>query len=142
MRREKASANAPTANVHVRLGEKGTVITGMVRDARTGEKLPAMFEFYPTKFPNQGGSMSSGADYRIFIAPSTDYSLKISAPGYKSWSYASHHIWHRSLRLAPHAHLYLNVKLRPIHRFCGRLCTKSATPPKLFGIDSTPRRRL
>ena len=108
------TATIPTANIQVQLGEKGTVITGTIRDASTGEKLPAIFEFHPVKFPNQGGSMSSPADYRIFIAPSTDYSLKISAPGYKSWSYANHHIWHRSIRLAPHAHLYLNVKLKPL----------------------------
>lgn len=109
------SESVPTANIQVQLGERGTVITGTVRDARTGEKLLAIFEFHPVKLPNQGGSISSGADYRIFIAPATDYTLKISAPGYKSWSYASHHRWHTAIRLAPHGHLHLDVKLTPVH---------------------------
>jgi hypothetical protein len=106
------TAVVPSADVRVQLGEKGTVITGTVRDANTGEKLDAMFEYYQLKFPGQKSSMSSGADYRIFIAPSTDYGLKISAPGHQSWSYAHHRLWHRAIRLAAHSHLYLDVKLK------------------------------
>jgi hypothetical protein len=108
------SEKVPTATVKVQLGEKGTVITGTVRDAITGEKLDAIFEYHQMKFPDLKSSMSSGPEFRIFIAPSTDYSLKISAPGYKNWQYSAHHPLHRSLRLAPHAHLYLDVKLVPL----------------------------
>jgi hypothetical protein len=109
------SASVPTATVKVRLGEKGTVISGTVRDAITGEKLAAMFEYYQLKFPDRRSSMSSGADFRIFIAPLTDYNLTISAPGYKYWQYSADHPLHRSIRLAPHGHLYLEVKLNPTH---------------------------
>ncbi len=37
------SESVPTATVKVQLGEKGTVITGTVRDANTGENLNAVF---------------------------------------------------------------------------------------------------
>jgi hypothetical protein len=108
------TATIPTATVQVRLGEKGTVITGTVKDAITGENLEAGLVLHPLKSPSEGMSMSSRPEIRIFVYPLTDYSLEISAPGYEKWSYAEHHPWHKALRLAPRAHLYLDVKLNPL----------------------------
>jgi len=107
------TAKDPFATVKVRLGEKGTVITGMVRDATSGKPLDASFELHLLKFPNQSTWMSSPANFRIFIAPSKDYSLNVSAPGYRHWSYADHN-GSKPLRLAPRAHLHLDVKLEPL----------------------------
>jgi hypothetical protein len=108
------TAKDPFATVKVRLGEKGTVITGMVRDATNGKPVAASFELHLLKFPDQGMSMSSPANFRIFIAPSTNYSLKVSAPSYRDWSYAEHNR-SRPLRLALRAHLHLDVRLQPLN---------------------------
>jgi len=108
------TAKDPFATVKVRLGEKGTVIIGMVRDANSGKPLAAGFMLRLLKDPNQGMSMSSPPAFRIFVAPSTDYSLEVSAPGYRDWSYAEHNR-SRPLRLAPRAHLHLDVQLEPLN---------------------------
>jgi hypothetical protein len=108
------TARVPFATVKVRLGEKGTVITGMVRDATNGKHLAADFNLHLLEFPNQGMSMSSPANFRIFITPSRGYSLEVSAPGYRDWSYSEHN-QSRPLRLAPRAHLHLDVQLEPLN---------------------------
>jgi hypothetical protein len=109
------TAKVPFLTVKVQLGEKGTVITGMVRDASSGKPLAASFMLRLVKDPNQGMSSSSPPAFRIFVAPSTDYSLEFSAPGYKDWSYANHHSPSGPLRLAPRAHLHLDVQLEPLN---------------------------
>jgi hypothetical protein len=109
----RLTAKDPFATVKVRLGEKGTVITGIVRDASNGKPLAAGFELHLLKDPNQGMSMSSPPAFRIFVFPSTDYSLEVSVPGYKDWSYAEHNR-SRPLRQAPRAHLHLDAQLEPL----------------------------
>ena len=86
----------------------------MGRDANSGKPLAAGFMLRLLKDPNQGMSMSSPPAFRIFVAPSTDYSLEVSAPGYRDWSYAEHNR-SRPLRLAPRAHLHLDVQLEPLN---------------------------
>jgi hypothetical protein len=116
------TTSVPSATIQVRLGERGTVITGTVKDAITGEIIDAVFELHPSavfelhplEFSKQGLTMSSPTGFRIFVVPLTDYTLEISAPGYKHWVYADHHRWHKSFRLAPRAHLFLDVKLNPL----------------------------
>ena len=109
------TTSVPVVTVKVRLGERGALITGMVRDASNGEAVDPIFVLRPLKFPNAGMSMSSSAAFHIFIIPSTDYSFEVSAPGYKDWSYADHHNPHGPLRLAPRAHLQLDVQLQPLN---------------------------
>jgi hypothetical protein len=109
------TAKVPFVTVKVRLGEKGALITGMVRDAINGEAVDPIFVLRPLKFPNARMSMSSSAAFHIFIIPSTDYSFEVSAPGYKVWSYADHHNPHGPLRLAPRAHLHVDVQLEPLN---------------------------
>jgi hypothetical protein len=111
----KLTAKIPFVTVKVQLGERGTVITGTVRDAITGEALAAIFVLRPLKFPDRAMLMPSHASFRIFIAPSTDYNLEVSVPGYKDWFYADHHNRPGPLRLTPHAHLNLDVKLKPLN---------------------------
>ena len=111
----KLTAKIPFVTVKVQLGEKGTVITGTVRDASTGEALAAIFVLRPLKFPDRAMLMPSHSSFRIFIAPSTDYSLEVSVPGYKDWFYADHHNRPGPLRLPPRAHLHLDVQLEPLH---------------------------
>jgi hypothetical protein len=109
------TAKVPFVTVKVQLGEKGIVITGTVRDAITGEALAAIFVLRPLESPDQAMSMSSHARFCIFVAPSTDYSLEVSVPGYKDWSYADHHNRPGPLRLAPRAHLHLDVQLERLN---------------------------
>jgi hypothetical protein len=108
------TATIPALTVRVRLGEKGTVITGTVKDAITGEIIAAVFELHPSAVFELHPLNTIPADFRIFVFPLTDYSLEISAPGYKHWVYADHHHLHKSIRLAPRAHFRLDVKLQPL----------------------------
>jgi hypothetical protein len=109
------TTKVPVVTVKVRLGEKGALISGMVRDAINGEAVDPIFVLRPLKFPDARMSMSSSAAFQIFIIPSTDYSFEVSAPGYKDWSYADHHNPHGPLRLAPRAHLHVDVQLEPLN---------------------------
>lgn len=111
------TAKAPLLTVKVRLGEKAPVITGTVRDAIDGKPLDANFTVRSLKFPVRGMSMSmsSPSTFRIFITPSTDYILEVSARGYRDWSYAEQHNPPRPLRLARGAHLLLDVQLIPLN---------------------------
>jgi hypothetical protein len=108
------TAKDPSMTVKVKLWGKGTVITGMVRDAINGEPLAASFTLRPLRFPDRPMLMGSPAAFRIFIAPATDYSLEVSAPGYKNWSFSKQHNPSKPLRLARGAHLNLDVQLEPI----------------------------
>jgi hypothetical protein len=111
------TAKAPLLTVKVRLGEKAPVITGTVRDATSGKPLAANFTVRSLKFPDRGMSMSMSSPpaFRIFITPSTNYSFEVSAPGYRDWSYADQQNSSRPLRLAPRAHLRLDVQLEPLN---------------------------
>jgi hypothetical protein len=109
------TTKVPIVTVKVRLGEKGALITGMVRDATNGKAVDPIFVLRPLNFPDARMSMSSSAAFHIFIIPSTDYSFEVSAPGYKDWSYAAHHNPHGPLRLAPRAHLNVDVQLEPLN---------------------------
>jgi hypothetical protein len=109
------TTKVPIVMVKVRLGEKGALISGMVRDATNGEAVDPIFVLRPLKFPDARMSMSSSAAVHIFIIPSTDYSFEVSAPGYKDWSYVDHHNSHGPLRLAPRAHLHVDVQLEPLN---------------------------
>lgn len=110
------SANTPVRTVTVRLGERAPVVTGTVRDAVSGEPLNANFTVRALRYPDRGMSMSmsSPPTFRIFVTPSTDYVVEVSAPGYKIWSYSEHQSRPSPLRLAPHAHLHLDVRLEPL----------------------------
>jgi hypothetical protein len=108
------TAKVPFRTVKIHLGDKGSVITGMVKDAISRKPLAASFTLRPLRFPDRPMSMSSPAAFRIFIVPSTDYGFEVSAPGYKNWSFAEQYNPSRPLRLAPGAHLNLDVQLEPI----------------------------
>jgi hypothetical protein len=52
--------------------------------------------------------------FEFFIAPSTDYSLEVSANGYKNWSVADQYNASKPLHLGPGTHLNLEVNLEAI----------------------------
>jgi hypothetical protein len=104
----------PSVTVEIRLGLKGARIDWIVRDASTGKPVAARFTFRPLTAPERfvSGSFQPGAP--ILIPALTDFSLEVSADGYKTWSYADEHDPPQPLRLTPGADKRLDIKLQPL----------------------------
>jgi hypothetical protein len=102
----------PSVTAEIRLGLKGARIDWIARDASTGKPIPARFTFRPLQAPQR--FVSGYFEPIIFIPASIDFSLEVSADGYKTWSYASQYNPPQPLRLAPGAHVHLGVNLEPV----------------------------
>jgi hypothetical protein len=101
------SAREPTRAVVLRFGPKAGMITGTVRDERTGKPVPAGFTLKRLS-DSWVHEMSQPPNFRVLIPASEDFSLEASAEGYQTWESGS-----RPLRLEPGAQLHLDIKLRP-----------------------------
>jgi hypothetical protein len=110
----KLTPESPSVTAEVRLGLKGGAINWIVRDASTGKSVLASFTFRPLQDPMRVVSGAWPSSFRISIPASVDFSLEVSAAGYKTWSYAEQHHPPLPLRLAPGAHMLLDIKLEPI----------------------------
>lgn len=108
----RLTPESPSATVELQLGLKGGAINWVVRDASTGKPVAARFTFRPLRDPMR--FVSGYFSPIIFIPASIDFSLEASADGYKTWSYADQHYPPQPLRLAPGAHIHLDIKLEPL----------------------------
>ena len=110
----KVMPDNPSVTVEIRLGLKGGAISWLVRDESTGKLVPAIFTFRPLLDPMRFVSGYFQLNVPIFIPASIDFSLDVSADGYKTWSYADQHHPPQPLRLPPGAHKRLDIKLQPL----------------------------
>jgi hypothetical protein len=115
MKQVTLTPQVPSVTVMVQLGEKAGVITGTVRDALNGKPIAAIFTLRPSQLPDKVVlETSAPPTFHIFIPASKDYSLEVSAPGYKNWNYAQLKNALRPLQLRSGGHLHLDVKLEPL----------------------------
>jgi hypothetical protein len=108
----RLSPQNPSATAEIRLGLKGGAINWTVRDASTGKPLAAEFMFRPLQHPER--FVSGYFEGTILIPASMDFSLEVSASGFKAWSYADQYDPPRPLRLGPGAHIRLDINLQPL----------------------------
>jgi hypothetical protein len=102
----------PSVTAEIRLGLKGGAITWAVSDASTGKPVAGIFTFRPLQ--EHKAVVSGSFPPIIFIPASIDFSLEVSAVGYKTWSYADQRYPTQPLRLAPGAHVHLDINLEPL----------------------------
>jgi hypothetical protein len=106
------SAQQPSGTVLLKFGPKAGVLTGMVRDARTGKPVLAGFTL---RRLNDSWFLSSSQppNFRIFIPASTDVSLEVEAPSYQTWAYMNPTSNSRQMRLEPGGQMHLDITLTP-----------------------------
>jgi hypothetical protein len=89
------SPQAPLAVVKVTLGSKGGILTGSVRDKKTGMPVrEAMLTYISLNASITGCGLEvnrnsySGSGFEITVPTSIDLIVFVSSPGYKTWFYA------------------------------------------------------
>jgi Carboxypeptidase regulatory-like domain len=106
------SAQQPSGNVLLMFGPKAGVIAGMVRDARTGK--PVLAGFTVRRLSDSWFlSRSQLPNFRIFVPASTDVSLEVESPSYRTWAYMNPTSNSRELRLEPGGQMHLDITLIP-----------------------------
>lgn len=78
-------------------------------NAANGAPLNVGLKLTRAASPDKWLSTSAPPDYRILLPSSTDVLLKVSAPGFKTWSPG------HPLRLEPGAEMHLDISLEPAH---------------------------
>jgi hypothetical protein len=106
------SAQQPSGNVLLMFGSKAGVLAGMVRDARTGKPVLAGFTLRRLS-DSWFLSSSQPSNFRIFVPASTDVSLEVESPSYRTWAYMNPTSNSRQLRLEPGAQMHLDITLIP-----------------------------
>ena len=106
------SASQPSGTVLLKFGPKAGVLTGAVRDARTGKPVLAGFTL---KRLNDSWRLTSSqpANFRAFVPPLTEVSLEVDAPSYQKWTYINSTSQSRQLRLEPGGQMHLDITLTP-----------------------------
>lgn len=82
------SSAEPSVDILVRIGPPAGVLSGSVTDAVTHVAVNASFLLRRTATPGEWVSVGQRAEYRLLIPPSTEVSMEVSAPGYKTWYYS------------------------------------------------------
>jgi carboxypeptidase family protein len=80
-------ANAPAADVALKVGPKAGVLLGTVTDNATKQPIATTFTLRRVGAPDEWISVGQRSDYRVLVPASTKISLEISATGYKTWYY-------------------------------------------------------
>ncbi|MFI5176280.1 MAG: carboxypeptidase regulatory-like domain-containing protein [Terriglobia bacterium] len=115
-RRSTVTPERPEAEIEMHIGPKAGILTGLVTDAKTGEPVLATFLLKPIAQPEDWIGFYSSGRYRYLVPPSTDLSLEVSAPGYKTWSYPSStdSSGTHGFRLEPGAQKTFDIQLQPL----------------------------
>ena len=106
------SAQQPSGNVLLMFGPKAGVLAGMVRDARTGKPVLAGFTLRRLS-DSWFLSSSQPSNFRIFVPASTDVSIEVESPSYRTWAYMNPTSNSRQLRLDPGGQIHLDITLLP-----------------------------
>ncbi|HWY67419.1 MAG TPA: hypothetical protein VNX88_02080 [Terriglobales bacterium] len=97
----------PNPRVIVNLGPKAAVLSGTVRDAKTGRPLSSAFNLHWVDQPKRFYSTSESPSFRLLVPPRQDITLDVTASGYEKWVYNTQPV----LRLEPGARMRLDVVL-------------------------------
>ena len=72
----------------IRFSPKGAFLTGTVRDANTGARIPAEITLKPENGDGLLGTGTNGKEsFRLAVPANAGFTIEISSPGYKTWTY-------------------------------------------------------
>ncbi len=97
--------DVPIAHVVVRLGAKGGIVSGSVKDKQTGKPVAAGYELFQIEGNSQISASSASSDFHFLIPSSLAVRLKVLAYGYKQLNIP--------LRFEPGEKKVLNLELEP-----------------------------
>jgi Carboxypeptidase regulatory-like domain len=105
----------PKAYVTIRLPPKAGTLIGSVTDSLTGKPIDRIsVRYIATDGTLTGNAGQYTGEFRINIPTTTEFSVVVSAPGYRSWAYSDpEDPSHLSLHLASGEKKSLNVELVP-----------------------------
>jgi hypothetical protein len=81
------ASSTPTVKLRIHLGPKAGILVGSVTDAITGAPVNPGFKLSLAGDRAKWISTSMPSGYRVFLPPSTDVLLEVSAQGYETWYY-------------------------------------------------------
>jgi Carboxypeptidase regulatory-like domain len=113
----KLTADVPAGTATVHFSARGAVLTGRVRDAKTGAPVAAQFTLKPENGNGLLGTGTNGRDkFTLSVPANAGFTLEVSAEGYKAWLYsdATHPEQAAILRLEPGSKKELNIDLDPL----------------------------
>jgi hypothetical protein len=94
-----------SARLILRLGSRGGVVSGSVKDKQTGHLVEAGFDVLRGDDNQQWIAASARSEFRFLIPSELNVTLRVSADGYKTLSVP--------IRLEPGRHRVLNLELAP-----------------------------
>lgn len=103
-------------SVTIRFSAKGALVTGTVRDAKTGARLPAEITLKPENGDGLLGTGTNGKEnFRLAIPANSGFTMTVSAPGYNTWTYHDDSNPEQAgiLRLESGAEKKLEIRLDP-----------------------------
>jgi hypothetical protein len=108
-------SDAQPAEIVLRIGPPGGIMTGIVSDAVTGRPVAASFILRRVSDSRLWISMAQRSDYRVLLPPDVEVAVEVSADGYSAWHYGDSvdRMHRRPIRLRPGEEKKLNVSLQP-----------------------------
>jgi hypothetical protein len=77
-----------TESTTIRFSPKSAILTGTVRDATTGARIPAEITLKPENGDGLLGTGTNGKEnFHLSVPANTGFTIEITARGYKPWTY-------------------------------------------------------